>query len=276
MRLVGQVIHFGHVGAVELLPEVLLVVLHDIALEPVGPAVRLNPIGLADQPGQSVVRHRNVQVVGIVVAHVLPVDGARAVADIAHRLHVLKPVLRDFGFERGHHFADRGEASILQTNEDKAVPHFDRDGDEAVFFQLERRIFGLHRNAGKAPVGFEGPGVIGADQLLRATRRTLYQTHRAMAADVGEGPDLTVIAADHDDTLTQIVERAIVTGTGNLADMADDLPRWAEYPLHFQIEEFAVVIDPARQAEIGIGIDILTGDFRKGMIELGHRSPANP
>jgi len=43
-------------------------------------------------------------------------------------------------------------------------------------------------------------------------------------------------------------------------------------PLLLKLEEFAVVIDPARQAEIGVRIDIRPGDFGKGVVQLGHRT----
>ena len=56
----GQVIDPRQVGAIELLPEVLLLVLDHIAIEPVGPAVGLDAIGLADQPGQAIVGDRDV------------------------------------------------------------------------------------------------------------------------------------------------------------------------------------------------------------------------
>ena len=277
MGLIGKMIDPRHVRAVDLLPEVLLLVLDHIALEAVGPAMRFDPVGLADQPGQPIVSDRDVQIVRIVIAHVLPVDTARAGTHRSHALHVLETIAAHFGIERSHHLGHRWETGVFQPDEDEAVPDLYIDLGQPVFLKLERGVFALHRHTGQPPVGFINPGVIGANQLLGAAHRPFDQPHRAMPANVGKGAHLAVIAADHDHAFTQIVQRLIVARIGNLVHMADDLPRRTEDPLHLKIHEFLIGVDPPRKTEIGVRIDVWSIDFGKDVIELAHAcAPANP
>ena len=84
----------------------------------------LDPVAVADQARQPIVRHRDVQIVRIVIADVLPVHFARAVADRAERLHFLKPVGRDLSLKWGHHFGHRRQSSVLQPDEHEPAPVF--------------------------------------------------------------------------------------------------------------------------------------------------------
>ena len=91
-------------------------------MQPVGPAVSLDPVAFTDQPRQAIVRDRDMQIVRIIVANVFPVHGAGAVPDRAHRLHLGKAVLHYLVFKRRHHFADRGEPGGRKVDEHEAVP----------------------------------------------------------------------------------------------------------------------------------------------------------
>ena len=83
------------------------------------------------------------------------------------------------------------------------------------------------------------------------------------------------MAPDHDDAFAQIVQRAPVARIGQFADMADNLPAGAEHPLHFQREELGIVVDPAGQAEIGVGVGPALFDLSKGVLQITHGRP-NP
>ena len=71
-----------------------------------------------------------------------------------------------------------------------------------------------------------------------------------MPADVSESPHLPVIAADHDHALAEIFECPPVAGLRNLADVANNLRRRTEERLLLRLEEFRVVLEPARKAHI--------------------------
>ena len=71
-----------------------------------------------------------------------------------------------------------------------------------------------------------------------------------MAADVGEGAHLAVVAADDDHALAEIFERAPFARLGDLALVAHDLRRGAQERRLLRLEEFGVVIEPAGQAHV--------------------------
>src|SRR3546814_2767262 len=127
-------------------------------------ALRLDTIALAEQPGEAGMRDRNVQPVGIIVAHVLPVYLARAQRDAAQRLEFAEAIGRDHGFVRRHHRGHRSPAIILEPYEDKAAPDLHLDRREACLTAIQRGVAGAVGYAGESPVTLVGPGVIGADR----------------------------------------------------------------------------------------------------------------
>jgi len=145
---------------------------------------------------------------------------------------------------------------ILKPHEDEAVPDFDIDRREAVRRHVERRIIGLHRYAREPPVKLIGPGMIRADQLLRASRRPFDQSHRTVTTDIGEGAHLPVLATHRDHAFADKIERVIIARIGDVADMADDLPRRPDHARDLDVEIFGIGIEPAREAPIGIRIVI--------------------
>ena len=55
-----------------------------------------------------------------------------------------------------------------------------------------------------------------------------------------------------------------IPSVGNIADMADHLPAWADDALHLHLEEIRIVIDPSGQAHRVERIRITSGDMKRG------------
>jgi hypothetical protein len=89
--------------------------------------------------------------------------------------------------------------------------------------------------------------VIGADQFLRAPFESIGQARSAVAANIVEGADRSVVAANGDDVFAKQFQTVPVASARNIADMAYDLPAGADHCVHFLGEETAVMIDPAGQ-----------------------------
>ena len=64
------------------------------------------------------------------------------------------------------------------------------------------------RHPDQPPVARIAPGMIGAGQHLGAARLAVDQPRSAMAADIGEGAHLAVVAANDDDAFAEIFERS--------------------------------------------------------------------
>ncbi len=180
----------------------------------------------------------DVQAVGIIVGDVLPVDPARAERDAALGAEVLEAVGFDLGEVGGHHLRDGRAAVILEADEDEALENLDIDLGQAELVLVERGIGALEGQAGQLAVEAVGPGVIGADQPFGAARGSVDQPGAAVAADVGEGAERLILAADHDHAFAEIFEGMIVTDLGDVADVADDLPGRAHHAAHLDLEIF--------------------------------------
>ena len=85
------------------------------------------------------------------------------------------------------------------------------------------------------------------------------QPRPAMAADVGKGAHLAVVAANDDHALAEIIEAAPLARLGDVAVMAHHLRRGAQERALLGLEKFVVMVKPAGQAHpverIGAGID---------------------
>ena len=71
-----------------------------------------------------------------------------------------------------------------------------------------------------------------------------------MAADIVKAAHLAVIAAHHDDGLAEEVETVIVPRAGHVADVAHHLPAVAEDGFLLELQELAIMVDPAGQTQI--------------------------
>jgi len=71
-----------------------------------------------------------------------------------------------------------------------------------------------------------------------------------MPADVGESTDVAVIAANDDHAFAEILESAPLARLANFAFVADDLRRRAQERRLLRLQEFRIVVEPARQAQV--------------------------
>jgi len=211
--------------------------------------LRLDPIVAAEQPRQARMPDRDVQMVGIVIGDGFPIQRARAQRHPADRAQILEAIGRDLVLIGRHHLGDRRRARF-ERDEQEPVPGFERNGEQAVIFGREARIFMAMGHADQPPVAGIAPRVIGAGQHLGAAGLAVDQPRPAVAADVGEGPRLSVVAANDDHALAEIVEAAPVARVRDIARVADDLRRLAQEGLLLRGKELLVEIKPAGQAQI--------------------------
>ena len=115
---------------------------------------------------------------------------------------------------------------------------------------LKTRILLPVRDADEAAIPRITPGVIRAGEYLIAPGFAIDQARTAVPADVGEGADLIVVAANDDDALAEVFERPPFARLRNLAFVADDLRRRAQEGALLGLEEFRVVIEPAGEAHV--------------------------
>ena len=188
--------------------------------------------------------HRDVQPVAVVIAQVLPVDRPRAFGDRLQRLHVGKSIRRDLSLVRRHHRRDR-RAAAFQPDEDKALPDlvFDRHQPGGQRHGVARP----RRHAAQPPVEFIDPGVVRADQLLRATagavatsRDPRWRQTLVKAAISPLSPRTTTMLSPRYSSVCQLPT------TGKSLTMADDLPGRTDDPGHLVPIEFGVVVPASR------------------------------
>src|SRR4051812_14173306 len=117
---------------------------------------------------------------------------------------------------------------------------FERERHQAKLLGPQPRIFAAVRHAEQAPVAAIAPRMIGAGQDLGAAAGAIDQSRAAVAADVGEGARLAVVAANDDHALAEIFQSAPLAGRGDIALVADDLWRSAQERLFLCLEEFRV------------------------------------
>ena len=114
------------------------------------------------------------------------------------------------------------------------------------YFEQARAI--IQQIADQAAVGRIGPGVVRAsDAPAAVTVRAVHEARRAMAADIVEGAQHAVIAADDKGALAQHIQRGVVARSCDLTHMADDLPVLQQEIAAFEREELGIVVGPSRQ-----------------------------
>ena len=196
---------------------------------------------------------RDVEVIRIIVCDGLPVEIARTMRHPPNRAKSFELIGRHLMIVGSHHFVD-GRQSLLEPDEQETAPIFQRHRDQAQLLDLDPRIFVTVHDTDQPSVAGIAPGVIGAGQYLGAAAVTVDQPRAAMAADVGEGTDIAIIAANDDDALAKKVDRSPLTRVGDLAFVANHLRRGAKERPLLRLEELGVVIEPAGKAHIIQGV----------------------
>src|SRR6185437_13493684 len=95
------------------------------------------------------------------------------------------------------------------------------------------------------------PSVIGAAHRLSAVARAVEDAGGAVTADVREGAQLAVLAADDGDRLAGDRHRDVVAGFPQLADVADEEPVAGEDLAPLGPVELRAAIRPRRQGARG-------------------------
>src|SRR5262245_39820005 len=107
----------------------------------------------------------------------------------------------------------------------------------------------LHAAAeGERAGGVVGPLVVRADDAAAGAAAGRDELRAAMAADVVQRPDGSVLAADHDDRVGIDLEREPVAGVAQLAGMPGEQPALAPNLLYINAVERLVAMEGARQA----------------------------
>ena len=128
----------------------------------------------------------------------------------ADRAQFLEAVGRDLILIRRHHLGDRRRAR-LERDEQEPAPLLQRDRHQARACRSRSPGYSCAvRHPDQPPVAGIAPRVIGAGQHLGAAAVAVDQPRAAMAADVGEGAHLAVVAADDDHALAEIFEACAI------------------------------------------------------------------
>ena len=92
--------------------------------------------------------------------------------------------------------------------------------------------------------------MVGAHDAAGALPRTAVEQPRcAVPAYIEERPDAAVRTAHRHQRFIQEVQRVIVPGVRDVAQMADDLPRRRKDAFFLGFQEIGVTVYPAREAE---------------------------
>ncbi|MCY1303048.1 hypothetical protein D9M70_527370 [compost metagenome] len=191
---------------------------------------------------------RTVAVVALAVVfqHQLPV-GLLAQGGLHRDLGVLHVVRLHVVLERTQEVVD-GRRVLGQRDEDVAAGGLHVHRLQAVVLHVE---VVAHLGAGEqqAAVQLVGPLVVGADQLGDLALVAHAEARTAVAADVVEGVDLALGAAQDDDRVVADLHGEEVALGGDFAGHAGDQPFLQEDLLHVDLEQALVVVERLRQGE---------------------------
>ena len=202
-------------------------------------------LGVRDDAAQAFVGVGDViAAVEIVVDVDFPVaiEGVDAAIEV---LELLRELQRGDEFRDGaEEFAKRGGLGI-EIDEDEIFPGVDANGDEAILRAVEIANTVELEHAFEGAVDAVGPAVIGTAKLRGAAVGFRDDGGRVMAADVVEGAELRVLAADDDDGLSGDVGGEEGAVFMNLIEAASNLPAFCEHRRELQFV-YAHIAIPGR------------------------------
>ncbi len=207
----------------------------------------LDTIAFAEQAGQSGVRDRDVESVGIIVANIFPVHVTRSQSDAAEGFQFFEFIRRNLIFIGRHHLGHGGSAT-LQPDKNETAPDFHVDGNQPCLILVQGGIGSTVRNARQAAIQIIGPRMIGAHKLFRAAARSIDKPGTAVTADIGKSTKRMVRAAHDDNALPYIIEAVPIARIRNVADMANHLPCRAKDTLNLNFRKFRIIICPCWKA----------------------------
>ena len=134
----------------------------------------------------------------------------------------------------------------VEIDEDEVFPDVDADRNKTVIGAIEVANAFEFNHAFEGPVVAVGPSVIGTTEILDATLVFRDDRSGMVAADVVEGPESAIVAADDDKRFFVHVDGEKVAGFPDLVKAADDLPIACEDGVAFELSDAFVEVPGGR------------------------------
>src|SRR5580693_7592864 len=130
--------------------------------------------------------------------------------------------------EAAEEFGERGGA-VVEVDEDETLPGFDSNRNKSVLRAIEILDTFEFGHAFERPIQAVVPAVIRTMQESSLAAGFGHDGGSVMAADIVEGAQSTVVAADDDDRLARDHGAQELARRFHLFSAADELPGFAEY-----------------------------------------------
>jgi hypothetical protein len=208
---------------------------------------RLDLVAVAEQPEQPGMADRHVVALQVVVHHVLPVDGDVDLPALSQRHHLGAAIGRELPCI-GCHPLGHARPAAGEAHERKAEIDLQLQRLQPQLRLVEARKAALAGHRLEPAVEAVGPAVIeAADRVLARSRLPVHHSRGAMPADIVEGAQGPVLAADDESAFAQKIERGEIAGLPHLADVAHQVPIVQQQVPFLQLEELGAMIGPAGQ-----------------------------
>jgi hypothetical protein len=213
---------------------------------------RLEPVTVAGETREPTMRHGDMQPVGVVFDHRLPVDRPLPQRDPPEGGELPEPVVRQ-GVRPGRHHLRHAGSAGQAADEDEALPDLELRAHQAVVLPPDARVGPGAGHGDQSAVEVVAPGVIGAYDPAALTPSPaariagVQQPRGPMPTHVVERVDPAFGATDDDDRPGQEIEQPVIAGLRDVVDVTNDLPGRQQNALHFQPIKALVAVDPGRQ-----------------------------
>jgi len=137
---------------------------------------------------------------------------------------------------------EEGRGLAIEIDEEEVFPDVEAHGNEAVIGAVEIADAFKFHHALEGAIVAVGPAVVRAAKLLCATFFLGNDGGGVMAADVAEGAELAVIAADDDKRFVVEVDGEELAGIFDLIEAAGDLPVRREDGIAFELGDTRIEI----------------------------------
>src|SRR5580700_9162532 len=155
------------------------------------------------------------------------------------------PTIRRIGAGNRRTRFVEGERPLGERDEDEPFDDLEMNPLQPVARSVE---IGRHMTRGSKPsVEIITPGVIGADENGRMAGGASANARSAMAANIDEGTQLTILAAQDDDAFLRHLMEKPVTGVRRARFMPRENPVPQEDPLHVMVEGIRAVVERLMQ-----------------------------
>ena len=185
---------------------------------------------------------------------------------------LLEAIGRQLFHHRRPQLRRRRRRICAETDEHKPQRDFHAHRIERMLAQVQVGETVPRRGREQRAVVTIGPTVVRARDAAAAPAGALEQTRAAVAADVTQRPDIPARITQHDHAVGAQLESDVVSGAGDLADVAGDLPARLENPLVLETRHLRMVVDPGRQSprnRVGRGVERADGGDTHGALPSG-------